>query len=562
MNKRDYERAIESEVENWPDVAVEFVDGGKHPKAKFTFGGKMLSHPYAGTPGDSAFGIHNMLGDMRRTMKKLGAVRSKPEPTKDEDEAPYRKPNDGREKRPAPAHEQATPKPDVADQLVNAGAATPEQAKAARVSKVVDTDDGVSAADIGKQAHQIISGELDPKTPGLHPDAIKAAFEHRVASIVDGIYFGLPADVYHAVNRLSSSGIQKICISPATFWRGSWFDPDRPEPDADETIWQILGRAYHTARLEPHLFESLYVRKLDKADAPKGTLFTGTEMGAKLAEMGATKSGSVAEQAERLADIGYPVNLIWQLVLKAWEDERNGRTPLDGKHYDQMLTDRDRISQNSEIAPLLSGGEAEVSIFWTDEHGVQMKCRVDYLTRDWWVDFKTFDNSRGKNLNQALVDAVRYNRYYIQAPVYREGLERIRVHGLQIVEAQTDDQRSLVAHIQMKPEELRCWYVFQEKGGIPNLIAREFPFYDVPFSTIFNAPLSKTPEHQQRVVDATKHRTTIFHKGAAEALEAKKKFVLYSTVYQAGEPWFPLDGAIGKFSDDDFAPYWLNEHLI
>src|SRR3546814_13994804 len=84
------------------------------------------------------------------------------------------------------------------------------------------------------------------------------AFEERVAAIVDGIYFGLPADVYHAVERLSSSGIQKICVSPATFWRGSWFDPDRPEPDADETIWQILGRAYHTARLEPHLFESLY----------------------------------------------------------------------------------------------------------------------------------------------------------------------------------------------------------------------------------------------------------------------------------------------------------------
>src|SRR3546814_12217333 len=95
------------------------------PKAKFTFGGKMLSHPYAGTPGDSAFGIHNMLGDMRRTMKKLGAVRSKPEPTKDEDEAPYRKPNDGREKREGIPPEQAKPKHDVADQLVSAGEASP-----------------------------------------------------------------------------------------------------------------------------------------------------------------------------------------------------------------------------------------------------------------------------------------------------------------------------------------------------------------------------------------------------------------------------------------------------
>lgn len=552
MNKRDYEDAIKREVAEWPGVEVSFVEGGKHPKAKFTFAGKMLSHPYAGTPGDSNFGVHQMLGDMRRVMKKLGAARAKAEPTKEEDEAPYRKPNNGREERPAPAHEQAKPKPDVADQLVSAGVVSEDQAKAAQAVRAAR--DAQSLADHNP-------GLVDPPPAENMEKALRAEFEARVAAIQDGIYFGLPADVYHAVPRLSSSGIQKMCVSPATFWRGSWFDPDRPEPDADETIWQILGRAYHVARLEPHLFESLYVRKLDKADAPKGTLFTGAEMGAKLAEMGAAKSGSVGEQAERLADIGFPSNLIWQLVQRDWEEARKGRTGLEGKHYDQMIVDRDRISKNSEIAPLLTGGEAEVSIFWTDEHGVPMKCRVDYLARDWWVDFKTFDNSRGKNLNQALVDAVRYNRYYIQAPVYREGLERIRVHGLQIVEAQTDDQRSLIAHIQMMPGELRCWYVFQEKGGIPNLIAREFPFYDVPFSTIFNAPLSKTPEHQQRVVDATKHRTQLFIKGAAEVLEAKKNFELYRTVYQPGEPWFPLQGAVGAFHDDDFHPYWLSGDL-
>lgn len=562
MKNTEYMRAIEREVEEWPGVEVKFEEGGKHPKAKFTFAGKIMSHPFAGSPGDSSFGIHQMLGDMRRIMRKLGAARSKPDPTKDEDEAPYRKPNEGRAARPAPAHEKVPPKPDVADQLVSAGVATEEQAKAARIAGktadlVVVDDPGMSAADIGAQAHRIIMGELDPKEPGVHPDAIKAAFQHRVANIVDGIYFGLPQDVYHAVPRLSSSGIQKICVSPATFWRGSWLDPDRPDEDEEEKEWQIIGRAYHTARLEPHLFELLYVRELQKEDAPKGTLFTGNEMGAKLEEMGAKKSGSVMEQAERLADIGFPVNLIWPLVKAEWEKTRNGRSPLKAKHYDQMIIDRDRISQNNDIAPLLQGGEAEVSIFWTDEYGVQMKCRVDYLTRDWWDDFKTFDNSRGKTLNQALIDSVRYNRYYIQAPVYREGIERIRVHGLQIVEAQTDDQRALIAAIQMKPHELNCWYIFQEKGGIPNLIAREFPFYTIPYSSIFNAPLSKTPEHQKRVEEATKHRSQLFIKGAGEVLQAKKDFVLYSQVYPAGTPWFPLN-PIGAFSDEDFHPYWLS----
>jgi hypothetical protein len=544
MQNREYEKAIEREVEEWPGVTVEFGQTTKHPKAKFTFNGKMLSHGYAGTPGDSAFGVHQMLGDMRRTMRKLGAERAKPEPTREEDEAPYRKAVEQPAKADKVARSDgapAKPKPDVADQLVAAGAATEGQAKAAR--REMDFDLAVAAN----------PPETDPSDAAAQ---LRAEFNARVEGIVDGIYFGLPADVYHAVPRLSSSGIQKLCVSPATFWRGSWLDPDRPDPDEDETIWQLLGRAYHTARLEPHLFESTYVRELDKDEAPKGTLFTATDMGKKLEEFGLKKSGSVLEQAERLADSGYPSSQLWPLIKAQWEKDRGTRIALPAKHYDQMITDRDRISANSQIAPLLAGGEAEVSIFWTDKHGIKMKARIDYLTRDWWDDFKTFDNSRGKHLNQALSDAVRYNRYYIQAPVYREAVEQVRVGNLPIIEAQTDDQRALVAALQMKPNELRCWYIFQEKNGIPNLLAREFLFYSVPYTTVLNSA-GATADQVAVAREATSHPTDLFRKGEGEVLQAKKLFVLYNEVYQPGEPWFPLD-AIGAFSDDDFHPYWLS----
>lgn len=546
MNQRDYEKAIEREVEDWPGVTVEFTTGGKHPKAKLSFGGKMLAQTYAGTPSDAAFGVHQMLGDMRRAMKKLGATRTKPEPSKDEDEAPYRKPNDGATQRPSPVKgEAAKPKPTVADQLVEVGAVSATIRGGEVVAGSIRID-GKTAEEFADEVN------ADPSDAAA---ALRAAFDERVAGIVDGIYFGLPADVYHAVPRLSSSGIQKLCVSPATFWRNSWLDPDRPELDEDQTIWQLLGRAYHTARLEPHLFESTYCRELDKAEAPKGTLMTATDMGKKLEEYGLKKTGSVLEQAERLADSGFPSSQLWPLIKAAWEDDRGSRIALPAKHYDQMLTDRDRISANSQIAPLLSGGEAEVSIFWTDQHGLPMKARIDYLTRDWWDDFKTFDNSRGKHLNQALSDAVRYNRYYIQAPIYREAVEQVRTGNLPIIEADTDDQRALIAALQIKPDELRCWYIFQEKGGIPNLLAREFPFYSVPYTTILNEA-GATEEAKAVVRDATRTRTDLFRKGEGEVLQCKKLFVLYSEVYQPGEPWFPLD-AVGQFHDEDFHPYWL-----
>lgn len=541
--KRELQEAIEREVAEWPDVAVEFADGGKHPKAKLTFGGKMLAVPFSGTSGSGRI-VHHTLTDVRRALRKLGAERPKPEPTPDEDEAPYRKPNDGRAKRPDPVQtERAAPAPTVADQLVDAGLALAERPP---------VQASASAATYERRA--AVEEATDP-------DAIRAAFEARVAAIADGVYFDLPADVYHAVPRLSSSGIQKVDVSPATFWRGSWLDPDRPDEDEDETIWQVLGRAYHTARLEPHLFNQLYVRELDKADALPGTLFTGTDMAAKLEDFGLKKTGKVEEQAERLADAGFPANLLWPLVKRDWEDARGARTPIPAKHYDQMVTDGERISQNSQIGRLLTGGEAEVSVFWTDEHGIQMKARIDYLTREWWADFKTFDNSRGKNLGQALADAVRYNRYYIQAAVYRDAVEAIRLGGLEVREATTEDQRALVAALRIRPGELRCWYIFQEKNGIPNLLAREFPFYAVPWTTIFNEQITDDEGRRKAVREATKQRTDIFTKGAGAVLRAKKLFVLYSEVYPAGTPWFPLD-AVGTFSDDDFAPYWLTEHYL
>lgn len=104
MRNREYVEAIKDEVEHWKGVTVEFVEAtkGGHPKAKFQFGGKFMSHPFASTPSDSAYGKVKMLGDMRRKMKALGAVRDKPEPSAADEEKQYSKPNDGAKMRPDP----------------------------------------------------------------------------------------------------------------------------------------------------------------------------------------------------------------------------------------------------------------------------------------------------------------------------------------------------------------------------------------------------------------------------------------------------------------------------
>lgn len=551
---RELADAIKREVEHWPDVTVEIVEGGKHPKAKFKFGGKVLSRPFAGTTGDSAFGVHQMLGDMRRTMRQLGAERAKPDPTRDEDEAPYRKPNDGAAKRQLPRGEPAGVKPDVADQLVAAGAASPEQAEAAKRDPVKAV---AISAFAGAVADQYVPADEDEGEDERQAriDALIA----QVEAIVDGVYFDLPEAVYHAVPRLSASGLQRLCVSAATFWRGSWLDPDAPELDEEQTAAQLLGKAYHCARLEPDRFHDSYCRKPCKEDYAGQKMITAdTGVKAALKDLGETQSigtESTVERAQRLRDCGHE-GPIWALIMDEHERERAGRVPIEAKFFDQIAQDMERIRGQGEIADLLTGGAAEVSVFWTDHHGLKCKCRVDYLTPGWWDDFKTFDNSRGKVLDQALADAVRYNRYYVQAVHYRDGVEAVRTGGLQIVGEASDAQRALIAAIQIRPEELDCWFIFQEKKGIPNLLAREFPFFDVPLAITSDWDTGASEEAKKRGHDATRSPTGIASRGRIEIIHAKDTFVLYSNAYDPGTPWFPLE-AKGRFSDMDFNSFWI-----
>ena len=86
----------------------------------------------------------------------------------------------------------------------------------------------------------------------------------------NGIYFGLSIEEYLKIERLSKSGIKQILISPADFWADSWLNPQpkklTPDQEKRQAMARLLGKAYHTARLEPHLFHQQYAREISQAD--------------------------------------------------------------------------------------------------------------------------------------------------------------------------------------------------------------------------------------------------------------------------------------------------------
>jgi hypothetical protein len=383
--------------------------------------------------------------------------------------------------------------------------------------------------------------DLEPEPEIQHPK-----------EIADGIYFGMLDDAYHAIERLSSSGMQNMLVSPATFWVNSWLNHHRVDRPLKS---RIVGRAYHAARLEPALFEKNYVRAPAKSDMPKGTLFTGPDMGAALEALGAPKSGSVREQANRLREWGYRGS-VWQWALADWEAAQAGRMGLAADVYDDIAEDMKRIHSSPQIAALLSDGAAEVSVFWTcPRTKIPMKARLDYLKPLAWVDFKTFDNTRGKRLEQAIADAFRYNRYYVQAVAYRDAVEAIRNGLVDIVGECATHERDIVDAIQLSPGPLDCFYVFQEKGGVPNIVARRFKFDELPaLHTMHAAGLD-----ERRAAAAAREvarPTGIMRKATVEIEHAKRLYLGYSEIYEPGDPWLPIE-PVSDIGDEDFNSFWL-----
>lgn len=377
--------------------------------------------------------------------------------------------------------------------------------------------------------------------------------------LADGIYFNLDADKYHALERMSASGICNMLVSPPTFWANSWLNPGREEQDKD-TPARILGRAYHVARFEPHLLDQQFVCEID-VDDYEGILTTSTQIADKLADLGEPKSKTgekVLDKAMRLKEAGYGGPIL-HLLQEQWEENRAGRTGIAPKYWKQLQADVEMIRSRPEIGKHLTGGFAEVSVLWTDERtGMKMKCRFDYLKPDSFTDLKTFDNSMRKNLEQCIADAFRYNRYYIQAYLYWHVTELIRSGKIHVMgdDAPTDEQRALVEKIRTRGEPIECWYVFQEKSGVPNLLAREVHILTPVHPSHQANSIGVSHETSQKVAQSTRRLSSLGLLAEAEVNSSISMFAFYEESYERGKPWGSLTPT-GVINDDCFPPYWL-----
>ena len=239
----------------------------------------------------------------------------------------------------------------------------------------------------------------------------------------NGIYHGMDEDEYHAIPRLSASGVKNILVSPMTFWSRSWLNTNKEENDENKFL--LKGRAYHARVCEGFKhFSERYVYALDKKGYPDA-LDSGDQLKQKCKDLGLKVSGKKDELIARIKEVEQNTQ-IWSDIVSAHALANAGKTILPANWVHDIEVGANYIGKHPTIKDVFDGGEAETTILWThtfsDRNGVErsvdMKSRIDYRKKNILVDFKTYSNALDFTPKKAIIREMSNRSYYLQAAVY------------------------------------------------------------------------------------------------------------------------------------------------
>ncbi len=245
----------------------------------------------------------------------------------------------------------------------------------------------------------------------------------------NGVFFGLPAEEYHAALALSASGIKWLRVSPLDWWARSPLNPKPFEPESSDAM--IAGTAYHKRILEGReAFLAAYAPSLNQADYPEA-LVTNEQLYQAIVDRGSMtkKSARKDELIHELRRV-WPQAPIWQMMQTMHAELHSGKTLLSAELMARIEYAAAMIEKHPQLSLAFTGGMPEVSIFWTDEEtGIPCKARLDYLKPQAVVDLKTFTNQFGMPIRKAIARQMANYRYHIQARWYLDAASLVNADG-------------------------------------------------------------------------------------------------------------------------------------
>lgn len=161
-----------------------------------------------------------------------------------------------------------------------------------------------------------------------------------------GVVYDMPAETYHAIDALSSTGMRLLARSPWHY---------RNRVDVVPTKPMLCGTLAHCATFEPRALDERYI--VAPADAPRRPT---------QAQWNAKKSSPESEAAKA-----------WWLDF---HEQAKNRQIVTAEDFNITQAQLSALNADPYIAELLSCGNSEVSVFWVDpQTGVYCKARPDHV---------------------------------------------------------------------------------------------------------------------------------------------------------------------------------------
>lgn len=201
----------------------------------------------------------------------------------------------------------------------------------------------------------------------------------------DGVYIGLSEARYFRQRRLGSSDLKTLFKSPADWWWGSEFNPNKKPRKWTFGNDRDYGHGFHALLLEG---EEAYRRKA--ALSPFDTF--------------ATKEAK-AWRDEQLAE---------NIAILSEEMDRNIR------HMTLL------VQHHPQLVEAMAEGLSEVTVLWTDEQGHRLRARFDKLLPAFTIDPKSFGaHNRGRDDQDRALRIIAGLSYDVQRYLYDAARERM-----------------------------------------------------------------------------------------------------------------------------------------
>lgn len=291
----------------------------------------------------------------------------------------------------------------------------------------------------------------------------------------DGVYLGLDEQDYFAQDRLGSSDMIKLYRFKEGWWWQSRHNPDR----GGQTDAQNYGSALHAIMLEGMAaYETRFRVEPDPKDYD-GALVTIPQIKEALIEEGVNLKGTSGYRLDDWLDVAaihIPRAVCWEAVQR---DFKRSILKPDGSSFPKVSAVEDRMLRfmreaamdDPDIAKILGFDQevpvlAEVSVFWTDAHGLKRRARFDKPCPLFTADLKSVGNWQGRELKHALGDRVVYECYDLQLAdqhVARQRMNEWLAEDDSKLSGGTEEERAWIQAIAQRAKRWHWWWLFYQK---------------------------------------------------------------------------------------------------